>query len=103
MLAASARGAAPIPMAKPPAAVAAVMMKWRRVRPVLCAFIASPLGLHEVGGAMDGTAKPLVSAATANVGDASVDIGIGRVGVALEERHRCHDLPGLAVAALRDV
>src|ERR1700743_3032090 len=105
MVAASARGAAPMPIAKPPAGVAAVKMKWRRVSVgvFLMSFIASPLRLHHLGGAMDRAAEAFVGAATANVGDAGVDLGVGGVGVVLEERRHGHDLPGLAVAALRHV
>src|ERR1700756_2595622 len=52
---------------------------------------------------MDGAAKPFVSSAAANVGDTSVDIGVRGVGISLEERRRGHDLPRLAIAALRHV
>jgi hypothetical protein len=52
---------------------------------------------------MDRAAKPLVSPATAYVGDVGVDLGVGRVGILLEESNRRHDLTGLAIAALRHV
>src|SRR5215468_7588141 len=52
---------------------------------------------------MDGAAKPFVGAATAYIRDPGVDVGVGRIGISLEERRRGHDLSGLAVAALRHV
>src|SRR5271169_1503020 len=52
---------------------------------------------------MDGPAHALIGAAAADVSDVGVDVGIGRRRMVLEEcRHR-HDLPGLAIAALRHV
>src|ERR1700675_4093874 len=56
------------------------------------------------GGAMDGLADALVGSAAADVAAHEViDIGVGRVGLLGEQRDCGHDLPGLAVAALRDV
>src|ERR1700728_2074391 len=52
---------------------------------------------------MNGAAQTLISATAANIGDIGVDIGIGRTGKLFEERDRGHDLPRLAVAALRNV
>ena len=52
---------------------------------------------------MDGAAHALIGAAAAYVSDVGVDVGIGRRGMVLEERRHRHDLPGLAIAALRHV
>src|SRR5262249_5432397 len=48
-------------------------------------------------------ADALIGAAAADVGHGVVDILIGRLRLLLQERRRGHDLPGLAVTALRDV
>src|SRR5712691_5753184 len=53
--------------------------------------------------AMDGGADPLVGAAAADVGHRGVDIGVARAAVLGEQRRGSHDLPRLAVAALRHV
>ena len=45
----------------------------------------------------------LVGAAAADVGHQRVDVAVGRLRLLLQQRHRRHDLPGLAVAALRHV
>src|SRR6516165_11240421 len=52
---------------------------------------------------MDGPAHALIGAAAADVCDVGIDVGIGRRRMVLEERHHRHDLPGLAIAALRHV
>jgi len=52
---------------------------------------------------MDGAAKPFVGSATTYIRNVRIDVRVGRVGILLEERHRGHDLPGLAVAALRHI
>src|SRR5690606_29204181 len=53
---------------------------------------------------MDRLADTVVGAAPAEVaGHRLVDVGVRRVRLALEQRDRAHDLPGLTVAALRDV
>src|SRR5215472_4122249 len=53
---------------------------------------------------MDGLANALISAATANVAaHGIVNVRVGGVGLLGEKRNRGHDLPGLAIAALRNV
>src|SRR5258708_27957816 len=53
---------------------------------------------------MDGFANPLVGAAAADVAAHEIiDIGIRWIGFLGQQRHRGHDLPGLAIAALRDI
>src|SRR5262245_53569603 len=104
-LAASDGETKPTPSAKPPAAVSAVVTKVRRERVLSIAFIvvSSFSRAHQGGCAMHRAAEPLIGAAPADVGETCVDIGIGRVRIGFEERHRRHDLAGLAVAALRDL
>src|SRR5437879_12605812 len=53
--------------------------------------------------AMDGGADPLVGAAATNVRHGGVDVGVAGAAVLGEQRRGGHDLPGLAVAALRHV
>jgi len=50
---------------------------------------------------MHRAAEPLVCAATADVGEIGVDVGVGRIRIGLEIGRRRHDLAGLAVTALR--
>ncbi len=56
-----------------------------------------------VGDRVNGLAHLLIGAATANVGDLGVDVGVGGLRVAREQRSHRHDHAALAVAALRDV
>src|SRR5271169_620442 len=95
-------GTTTMPTNKPPARDAAVRIKWRRLTveatPIPC--IATSSGLHRVRGAMNGAAQTFISAATANIGNIRVDIGICRLGKVLQKRNHGHDLPRLAIAAL---
>src|SRR6266436_5058585 len=95
-------GAAPMPTSKPPAADAAVRMKWRRLKVAALAVpcIATTSGLHQVGGAMNGAAQTFVRTAAADIGNTRVDVGVGRIGKGLQKCSYGHDLPALAVAAL---
>src|SRR5260370_4680743 len=53
---------------------------------------------------MDGFANALVGAASADVAAHEIiDIGIRWIGFLGQQRHGGHDLPGLAIAALRDI
>ena len=53
---------------------------------------------------MDGFANLLVGAAAADVAaHGFIDVGIGGVRLFRQQRRSRHDLPGLAVAALRNV
>src|SRR5712691_10234510 len=52
---------------------------------------------------VDRRAHLLEGAATADVGDVGVDVGIGRFRLVLEQRRHRHDHPALAIAALRHV
>src|SRR5262244_2446010 len=94
-----------MPMARPPVAAAVPTMKLRRERARAAArsfgcFMSRllPAGCHVHRGA-----DALIGAAAADVGHGVVDILIGRLRLLLQERRRGHDLPGLAVTALRDV
>src|SRR5258708_2697622 len=51
---------------------------------------------------MDRTTNADIGAATADIGNA-VDVGIGGIGLFLEQSRRRHDLARLAIAALRDI
>src|SRR5262245_45017683 len=84
-----------MPMARPPPAAADPTMKARRE-----SFMSGPL---LAGGHVDGRADALIGPAAADVGHRVVDVLVGRLGRALQERGRRHDLPGLAIAALRNV
>src|SRR3989449_8584492 len=71
----------------------------RNSRRVICGALMS----RSLRGAMDGGADALVRAAAADVGHRRVDVGIGGMRSFREQRRGGHDLPRLAVAALRHV
>src|SRR5579871_4166458 len=53
---------------------------------------------------MDSLSNALISAAAANVsGHGFVDVFVGRLGRLSQQLRRGHDLPGLAIAALRHI
>src|SRR5689334_7767388 len=88
-------------MARPPVAAAVPTMKLRRERArSFCCFMSRllPAGCHVHRGT-----DALIGAAAADVGHGVVDVLIGRFRLLLQERRRGHDLPRLAVTALRDV
>src|SRR6266446_1051573 len=90
----------PIP---PPTAAVATRNVLRSIAVVMA---ASPpprrLGFgHEASGLVHGVANLGVGAAAADVGHLAIDVGVGRFGIARQERGRGHDLARLAVAALR--
>src|SRR6266850_2701968 len=93
----------PTPSAKPPPAVSAVATNWRRERVVSVIMVPSRSRAHQSCCAMHRAAEPLIGAATADIGEIGVDIGVGRVRIGLEIGRRRHDLAGLAVTALRDL
>src|SRR5437660_1335777 len=95
-LAASAGPSMPTPSAKPPAAVSAVVIKWRRERVRSVIVVPSRSRAHQRCGAMHRAAEALVGAATADVGEVGVDVGVGWVRIGLEIGRRRHDLAGLA-------
>src|SRR6266568_8417174 len=94
------------PSARPPPTAAELTMNLRRerfvARVVFFMVVSSGL-LRHVGGHMHAGADALVGAAAADVGHRFVDVRIGRLRLFLEQRGGRHDLPGLAVAALRHV
>src|SRR5215472_12651338 len=94
-----------IPRASPPPAAAEPTMNLRREGfAMFVLMIVSPSGfLRHVGGHVHRRADALIGAAPADVGHRLVDVGVGRLGLLCEERRRGHDLPRLAVAALRHV
>src|SRR5260370_1978637 len=92
-------------MAPPTAAVEA--RKSRRFRSTfgVAASFAVMLGPSrlQLGRPMNGRPDARIGSAAADIGHLAVDFGIGRFRFLLEERHCRHDLPRLAVAALRNV
>src|ERR1051325_4266001 len=56
-----------------------------------------------LGSPMDGGPNALVCTAAANVGHRLIDVRIGGVRLLGEQRGRGHDLPRLAIAALRHI
>src|SRR5258705_7964213 len=54
-------------------------------------------------GGVDSLAHLLEGAAAADIGDRTIDVGVGRLRLVLEQRRDRHDHTALAVAALRDV
>src|SRR6185503_6169174 len=98
-----------MPSARPPPAAAELTMNSRREgsrgsRFLFPMVVSSGLlaGEH-AGSAMHGGADPLVGAAAADVGHRLVDVGVSRLAVFRQQRCRRHELPGLAVAALRHI
>src|SRR2546425_7267624 len=94
------------PRARPPPVAAELTMNLRRERFVarVVFFMVAPLGLLDhLGRQVHARADALVGAAAADVGHRRVDIGVARLRVFPEQRGGRHDLPGLAVAALRHV
>src|SRR5215470_8486154 len=87
-----------IPIAKPPLTAAVPTMKLRRE-----SFLFFMSRLLLAGRRVHRGADPRVGAAATDVGHRIVDVLVGRLRLALEERGRGHDLPGLAVPALRHV
>src|SRR2546422_9004736 len=71
---------------------------WRNSRRVT--WVWAPIS-RLLRRAMDGGADPLVGAAATNVRHGGVDVGVAGAAVLGEQRRGGHDLPGLAVAALR--
>src|SRR6266436_794802 len=96
------------PSASPPPAAAELTMNLRRERlvvlPLSVFFMVVSSGfLRHVSGHVHARADALVGAAAADVGHRRVDIGVARLRVFPDQSGGCHDLPRLAVAALRYV
>src|SRR5882724_7262530 len=94
------------PSASPPPAAAVPTMNLRRetlvVLSVFFMVVSSGL-LRHVGGHMHARADALIGAAAADIRHGRVDVGVGGIGVFLQQRRGRHDLSGLAVAALGHV
>src|SRR6266702_557469 len=71
----------------------------RNSRRVIC---AAPMS-RSLGSVMDGGADPLVGAAATDIGHGRVDVGVRGMRILCEQRSGGHDLPRLAIAALRHV
>src|SRR6185437_9331820 len=88
------------PSARPPARVVPVTIAWRRES---CCCAAAWVMVSDLSrGAMNRSPYPDIGAAAADIGDGA-DIGVGRIGLLLQERHRRQNLAGLAIAALRHI
>src|SRR2546427_9276478 len=92
------------PRARPPAAAVVPTMNDRRERLgpaalVLVSFMSCLLS----SGLVHRRADALIGPAPADVGHGIVDVPVGRSRLPRQERRRRHDLPGLAVAALRHI
>src|SRR5215218_10617344 len=83
-----------------PPPTAAVPMKKERRSIFGTKFMCAP-PLCFCRGGVDRRAYLLEGAATADVGDLAVDIGVGRLRLVLEQFRDRHDHAALAVAALR--
>src|SRR6266849_4895442 len=96
------------PSASPPPAAAEPTMNLRRerlvalTRDIFFMVVSSGL-LRHVRRHVHAGADALIGAAAADVGHRRVDVGVGGVRILLEQRTGRHDLPRLAVAALRHV
>src|ERR671924_12 len=86
------------PITSPAPAAAVVSRNSRRET-----FDEGALISRSLRGAMDGRPDALVGAAAADVRHRLVDVRVGRVRLLGEQRRGGHDLPRLAVAALRHV
>src|ERR1051325_10746716 len=87
------------PPAKPPPTAAVPITKERRL-----IFGTKFMGPSlRVRGGVDRRAHLLEGAAPADVGDLAIDVGVGGLGLALEQLRDRHDHAALAVAALRHV
>src|SRR5258707_4507242 len=89
------------PSAKPPPRATALTTKLRRSM-FGTWFMAASLSRARRSG-VDRRAHLLVGAATADVGDVGVDVGVGRFRLVLEQRRHRHDHAALAIAALRHI
>src|SRR4029453_8039408 len=85
------------PRARPPPATAVPTTKRRR-ESLIVSMSRLPAGGHVHRGT-----DALIGAAPADVRHGLIDVLVGRLRGPLQECRRRHDLPGLAVAALRDV
>src|SRR3954453_11629436 len=66
-------------------------------------IVASPRSRLQLGRAMNGGPDTRIGAAATDIRHRVVDVGVGRLWRLLEERDSRHDLPGLAISALRNI
>src|SRR5262245_26547601 len=97
------------PSSNPPPAAAAVTRNVRRERPfssLLWSIRFSIVQLFASSGLrclFDGGANALIGAATTDIArHGGINLGVGRIGIALKKSRGGHDLARLAVAALHD-
>src|SRR2546422_4924911 len=108
IFAASALGGIQKPRTIAPPTAAVVVRNSRRSMSVLFSGVFSLMmsSLYlttQRGSAVDGLADAVISSAAAGVGHLSIDVGVRWLRFFLEQRHRSQNLPGLTVAALRNV
>src|SRR5205809_38797 len=66
-------------------------------------MVGPPLSRLQLGRPVNGLADAQISSAATDVGHLGIDVSVGWLWLLLEQGHRRHDLPGLAVSALRYV
>src|SRR5262249_33207803 len=101
-----------MPSSNPPPAAAPVTRNVRRERPFRSSSLLWPsirfsiAQLFVSSGSrclFDGGANAWICAATTDIArHGRVDLGIGRIGIAIDKSYRRHDLARLAVTALHD-
>src|SRR5271154_1621048 len=101
MVVAPANSGANAAIISPPAADSPAWINERRES--MMVIRALPSDLDQFGGAMNRGADARVGPAAADIGHPVVDVGVARMGIVRDERNRGHDLPRLAIAALRRV
>src|SRR5436309_8262168 len=90
-------------MIMPPPARALTLIKDRRSS-VFCVFMARLLPLPAVSGKMNRLTNSEVCSASADIAaHRIINILVGRLRLAGQQRGGRHELPGLAVAALRHI
>src|SRR5215813_3771639 len=88
------------PRASPAPTAAEPTMNERRLSAGVVIMAPTPSGLRR---GVDGLTHLLEGSAPADVGDGVVDVGVGRLGLVLQQGGHGHDHPGLAIAALRNL
>src|ERR1700686_3391552 len=66
-------------------------------------IVAPSLSGLDLGLPVDGRPDARIGPTAADVGHLAVDVGVGRLRLPLEQVHRGHDLPRLAVSALGNI
>src|SRR5579863_4379555 len=88
------------PSDRPPPMTAA---RARKARRLTCDAAVMACPRSRLGGGVDRLAHLLIGAAAADVGDRTVNLGVGRLRLLLQQRRDGHDHAALAIAALLHV